>query len=194
MGLAGVLLALLVIPPAAQAPAQPPTLPDWWMIRWTLPTNTAKYPLDNYQLDFYVDSGWWLDGIGKQVMYGLYAITNFIWTISLCTFPRHRASDSGSLLTGLHFTSTADSIGESNADPGERRRCHRRLSSGGILCRVPADSHSEVVKGFTLPTQGLSTGNHKSHPCRCQLRGGVRAVRFFIAYAPDYIGKINEFR
>ena len=49
----------------------------------------SKYPLDNYQLDFYVDSGWdwlpwnWLDGIGKQVMYGLYAITNFIWTISL---------------------------------------------------------------------------------------------------------------
>ena len=44
----------------------------------------SKYPLDNYQLDFYVDSGWdwlpwnWLDGIGKQVMYGLYAITNFI--------------------------------------------------------------------------------------------------------------------
>ncbi len=38
----------------------------------------SKYPLDNYQLDFYVDSGWdwlpwnWLDGIGKQVMYGLY--------------------------------------------------------------------------------------------------------------------------
>ena len=37
----------------------------------------SKYPLDNYQLDFYVDSGWdwlpwnWLDGIGKQVMYGL---------------------------------------------------------------------------------------------------------------------------
>lgn len=49
----------------------------------------SKYPLDNYQLDFYVDSGWdwipwnWLDGIGKQVMYGLYAITNFIWTIRL---------------------------------------------------------------------------------------------------------------
>ena len=48
----------------------------------------SKYPLDNYQLDFYVDNSWdwlpwnWIDGIGKQVMYGLYAITNFIWTIS----------------------------------------------------------------------------------------------------------------
>ena len=49
----------------------------------------SKYPLENYQLDFYVDNSWdwlpwnWIDGIGKQVMYGLYAITNFIWTISL---------------------------------------------------------------------------------------------------------------
>lgn len=31
----------------------------------------SKYPIDNYQLDFYVDSSWdwlpwnWLDGIGK---------------------------------------------------------------------------------------------------------------------------------
>lgn len=49
----------------------------------------SRYPLENYQLDFYVDNSWgwlpwnWSDGIGKQVMYGLYAITNFIWTISL---------------------------------------------------------------------------------------------------------------
>lgn len=49
----------------------------------------SRYPLENYQLDFYVDNGWdwlpwnWIDGIGKQVMYGLYCITNFIWTINL---------------------------------------------------------------------------------------------------------------
>src|SRR5699024_5402670 len=48
----------------------------------------SEYPLDHYQLDFYVDTGWdwlpwnWNDGIGKQVMYGLYTITNFIWIIS----------------------------------------------------------------------------------------------------------------
>ena len=35
-------------------------------------------------LDVYKRQPWnWSDGIGKQVMYGLYAITNFIWTISL---------------------------------------------------------------------------------------------------------------
>lgn len=49
----------------------------------------SRYPLENYQLDFYVDNRWdwlpwnWIDGIGKQVMYGLYCITNFIWTINL---------------------------------------------------------------------------------------------------------------
>ena len=49
----------------------------------------SKYPLQNYNLDFYVDNSWswlpwnWLDGIGKSVQYGLYCITNFVWTISL---------------------------------------------------------------------------------------------------------------
>ena len=49
----------------------------------------SHYPLNHYQLDFYVDNSWdwlpwnWTDGIGKQVMYGLYAITNFVWTLSL---------------------------------------------------------------------------------------------------------------
>ena len=49
----------------------------------------SQYPLENYQLDFYVDSSWdwlpwnWLDGIGKSIQYGLYAITNFVWTVSL---------------------------------------------------------------------------------------------------------------
>ena len=48
----------------------------------------SKYPLSNYQLDFYVDNSWswlpwnWLDGIGKSVQYGLYCITNFVWTIN----------------------------------------------------------------------------------------------------------------
>lgn len=49
----------------------------------------SHYPLNHYQLNFYVDNSWdwlpwnWTDGIGKQVMYGLYAITNFVWTLSL---------------------------------------------------------------------------------------------------------------
>ncbi|MBT2158575.1 hypothetical protein KK423_00145 [Clostridioides difficile] len=108
---------------ASGTPAYPPAVfgtaahaPDWWMIRWT-PNEYSKYPLDNYQLDFYVDSGWdwlpwnWLDGIGKQVMYGLYAITNFIWTISL-----YLSNATGYLIQEAYsldfISSTADSIGK----------------------------------------------------------------------------------
>ena len=55
----------------------------------------SQYPLENYQLDFYVDNSWgwlpwnWLDGIGKSVQYGLYCITNFIWTIKPVSKQRH---------------------------------------------------------------------------------------------------------
>ena len=49
----------------------------------------SKYPIDNYQLDFYVDSSWdwlpwnWLDGIGKTAQYAIYLFTNFLWTLNL---------------------------------------------------------------------------------------------------------------
>ena len=71
----------------------------------------SRYPLENYQLDFYVDNRWdwlpwnWIDGIGKQVMYGLYCITNFIWTINL-----YLSNASGYLVQeayGLDFISDA---------------------------------------------------------------------------------------
>lgn len=77
----------------------------------------SRYPLENCQLDFYVDNGWdwlpwnWVDGIGKQVMYGLYCITNFIWTINLYLF-----NASGFLVQeayGLDFIpGAADAIGK----------------------------------------------------------------------------------
>ena len=77
----------------------------------------SSYPLENYQLDFYVDTGWdwlpwnWTDGIGKQVMYGLYAITNFIWIISL-----YLSNATGYLVEQVYtldfISSTANSIGK----------------------------------------------------------------------------------
>ena len=77
----------------------------------------SKYPLSNYQLDFYVDNSWdwlpwnWIDGIGKQVMYGLYAITNFIWTISL-----YISNATGYLVKEAYsldfISSTANAIGK----------------------------------------------------------------------------------
>jgi hypothetical protein len=77
----------------------------------------SKYGLDNYQLDFYVDNSWgwlpwnWSDGLGKSVMYGLYAITNFIWTISL-----YLSNATGYLVQEAYkldfISQTADSIGK----------------------------------------------------------------------------------
>lgn len=80
--LIGVILALACLGNVAQAAG---------LVDNTIDKNHAysRYSIDNYQLDFYVDTGWdwlpwnWTDGIGKNVMYGLYVITNFIWRISL---------------------------------------------------------------------------------------------------------------
>ena len=91
----------------------------------------------------------------------------------LVPFQRHRVSDSGSLLAGLYFL-YGGFYREKYADPC--RRYHRRLVLGGILYRVPADSHSGGGDLRCLH-RAYQTGNHKSHPCRCQFRGGVRAVR-----------------
>ena len=49
----------------------------------------SKYPLENYQwTSMWIQAGTGyrgtgLDGIGKSIQYGLYAITNFVWTVSL---------------------------------------------------------------------------------------------------------------
>ena len=88
-------------------------------------------------------------------------------------FQRHGVSDSGSLLAGFHFL-YGGFHWKKYADLG--RRYHRRLVLGGILYRVPADSHSGGGALRCLH-RAYQTGNHKSHPCRCQFRGGVRAVR-----------------
>ncbi|EGO8197141.1 type IV secretion system protein [Enterococcus faecalis] len=51
--------------------------------------NFQKYPLENYSLDFYVDTSWnwlpwkWGEGIGDAVIYGLYAFTNVLWLLNV---------------------------------------------------------------------------------------------------------------
>lgn len=155
----------------------------------------SKYPLDNYQLDFYVDSSWdwlpwnWLDGIGKQVMYGLYAITNFIWTISLFL-----SNATGYLVQeaySLDFISaTADSI-------GKNIQTIAGISTNGF-------SKDGFYGGFLLILI-LVLGIYVSYTGiikRETTKAIHAAVNFivvfvlsaaFIAYAPDYIEKINGF-
>lgn len=155
----------------------------------------SKYPLDNYQLDFYVDNSWdwlpwnWIDGIGKQVMYGLYAITNFIWTISLFL-----SNATGYLVQeaySLDFISaTADSI-------GKNMQVIAGISTSGF-------STSGFYGGFLLIfilILGIYVG-YIGLIKRETTKAIHSVVNFivvfvlsaaFIAYAPDYIQKINGF-
>ena len=155
----------------------------------------SKYPLDNYQLDFYVDTGWdwlpwnWLDGIGKQVMYGLYAITNFIWIISL-----YLSNATGYLIQeaySLDFISaTADSIGKNMqtlAGVTPNGLSSEGFYIGFLLILI-------LVVGIYVAYTGL---------IKRETTKAIHAVvnfvvvfvlsASFIAYAPDYIGKINDF-
>jgi len=155
----------------------------------------SKYPLDNYQLDFYVDNSWgwlpwnWIDGIGKQVMYGLYAITNFIWTISLFL-----SNATGYLVQeaySLDFISaTADSI-------GKNMQTIAGVSTSGL-------STDGFYAGFLLILI-LIVGIYVAYTglIKRETTKAIHAVvnfvvvfvlsAAFIAYAPDYIGKINDF-
>ena len=140
----------------------------------------SKYPLSNYQLDFYVDNSWswlpwnWLDGIGKSVQYGLYCITNFVWTISL-----YLSNATGYVVQEAYkldfINDMADSIGQEHTDPCRRNR--ERLFFYGLLCRFPA---SHYLSGGTLCCLygTYQTGNQQGTSRCYQLCGGVRAVRF----------------
>ncbi|SFG93765.1 CD3337/EF1877 family mobilome membrane protein [Sporolactobacillus nakayamae] len=155
----------------------------------------SKYPLGNYQLDFYVDNSWdwlpwnWTDGIGKQVMYGLYAITNFIWTLSL-----YLSNATGYLVQeaySLDFVSkTANAIGKN------------MQTLAGIS---PSGFHSSgFYPGFLLIFI-LILGIYVAYVglIKRETTKVIHAVMnflvvfllsaSFIAYAPDYIGKINGF-
>ncbi|WP_086306349.1 MULTISPECIES: CD3337/EF1877 family mobilome membrane protein [unclassified Enterococcus] len=155
----------------------------------------SKYPLENYQLDFYVDNSWgwlpwnWSDGIGKQVMYGLYAITNFIWTISL-----YLSNATGYLVQEAYsldfISSTADSI-------GKNMQTLAGVTTSGL-------STEGFYVGFllililVLGVYVTYTGLMKRETTKA-IHAIVNFVMVFvlsasfIAYAPDYIKKINDF-
>lgn len=155
----------------------------------------SLYPLDHYQLDFYVDTGWdwlpwnWNDGIGKQVMYGLYTITNFIWIISL-----YLSNATGYLIQqaySLDFISqTADAI-------GKNMQTLAGITASGF-------SSSGFYVGFLLLFI-LVIGIYVAYTglMKRETTKAIRAIMnflvvfllsaSFIAYAPTYITKINDF-
>ena len=155
----------------------------------------SKYPLSNYQLDFYVDNSWswlpwnWLDGIGKSVQYGLYCITNFVWTISL-----YLSNATGYVVQEAYkldfINDMADSIGQSIqtlAGVTENGFSSTGFYVGFLLLII-------LVVGLYVAYTGLIK-RETSKALHAVINFVVVFVlsTSFIAYAPDYIKKINEF-
>ena len=155
----------------------------------------SKYPLSNYQLDFYVDNSWswlpwnWLDGIGKSVQYGLYCITNFVWTISL-----YLSNATGYVVQEAYkldfINDMADSIGQSIqtlAGVTENGFGSTGFYVGSLLLII-------LIIGIYVAYTGLIK-RETSKAVQAVINFLVVFVlsASFIAYAPDYIKKINEF-
>lgn len=155
----------------------------------------SKYPLDHYQLDFYVDTGWdwlpwnWNDGIGKQVMYGLYTITNFIWIISL-----YLSNATGYLIQQAY---SLDFISQTSDAIGKNMQTLAGITASGF-------SSSGFYVGFLLIFI-LIIGIYVAYTglMKRETTKAIRAIlnflvvfilsASFIAYAPTYISKINDF-
>ena len=155
----------------------------------------SKYPLSNYQLDFYVDNSWswlpwnWLDGIGKSVQYGLYCITNFVWTISL-----YLSNATGYVVQQAYkldfINDMADGIGKSIQTLAGVTE-HGFSSSGfyvGFLLIIIL-----IVGVYTAYTGLLKRETSKALHAVINFVVVFIVSASFIAYAPNYIQKINDF-
>ena len=154
----------------------------------------SKYPLENYQLDFYVDSSWdwlpwnWLDGIGKSIQYGLYAVTNFVWTVSFIS-PMRQVTWYRKLQAGLYL--------------GHRKFYRKEYSDvswyhfqrffyTGILCWIPFNFDSS--NGYLCSLhRTVKKRNHKSHSCGYQLSCGVPVIRFIHCLRPKLYQQNQRF-
>ena len=155
----------------------------------------SKYPLSNYQLDFYVDNSWswlpwnWLDGVGKSVQYGLYCITNFVWTISL-----YLSNATGYVVQEAYkldfINDMADSIGKSIqtlAGVTQNGFSSTGFYVGFLLLII-------LVVGMYVAYTGLIK-RETSKALHAVINFLVVFIlsASFIAYAPDYIKKVNDF-
>ena len=155
----------------------------------------SKYPLSNYQLDFYVDNSWswlpwnWLDGIGKSVQYGLYCITNFVWTISL-----YLSNATGYVVQQAYkldfINDMADSVGKSIqtlAGVTENGFSSSGFYVGFLLIIIL------IVGVYTAYTGLLKRETSKALHAVINFVVVFIVSASFIAYAPNYIQKINDF-
>lgn len=155
----------------------------------------SKYPVNNYQLDYFVDSSWdwlpwnWGDGIGKSVMYAVYAITNFLWIVSV-----YLSYATGYLIQQAY---SLDFIKDTTQAIGKNMQLLAGVSKNGFS----SDGFYPGMLLLLIAIVGVYvayTGLIKRETSKAISAVVNFAMIFllsasFIAYSPDYISKINEF-
>lgn len=155
----------------------------------------SEYPLNNYQLDFYIDDSrdwlpWnWGDGINNAVFFALYSITNFIWILSL-----YISYATGYVIQeafNLDFiSSTANSIGkniQSIAGINENGFMETGFYVGFLLIII-------IFLGIYVTYTGLLKREvTKAFKALTSFFVIFIISGSFIAYAPKYIELINDF-
>ena len=188
LGIVGLFFLLIIVSVTAQATG---------LIDETINSsnNYSKYPIENYALDYFVDSSWdwlpwnWGDGIGKSVMYGIYAITDLIWLIGV-----YLSSATGYLVGeaySLDFISdTTEAIGrniQTLAGINESGFMSTGFYPGLLLLLILIMGIYVTYTGLIKRETTKATGALVSFLTIFVLSAS------FIAYSTSYISRINDF-
>lgn len=157
----------------------------------------SQYRWDNYQIDFYVDTSWdwlpwnWLDGMGNNLSYAFYGLSNVIWEISVLL-----SSGTGYIVQqtyALDFISDmADSIGKNIQVLAGMSTGSKRFNADGfytwMLIFVVL-----IVGGYMGYVGLMKRETTKAVSAAVNMFVIFLLTAAFIAYAPQYIKNINDF-
>ena len=157
----------------------------------------SQYSWNNYQLDFYVDTSWdwlpwnWLDGMGNNLSYAFYGLSNAIWEISVLL-----SSGTGYIVQqtyALDFISDmADSIGKNIQVLAGMSTGSKRFNADGfytwMLIFVVL-----IVGGYMGYVGLMKRETTKAVSAAVNMFVIFLLTAAFIAYAPQYIKNINDF-
>lgn len=157
----------------------------------------SQYSWNNYQLDFYVDTSWdwlpwnWLDGMGNNLSYAFYGLSNAIWEISVLL-----SSGTGYIVQqtyALDFISDmADSIGKNIQVLAGMSMGSKRFNADGfytwMLIFVVL-----IVGGYMGYVGLMKRETTKAVSAAVNMFVIFLLTAAFIAYAPQYIKNINDF-
>jgi len=154
----------------------------------------SRFPLLNYQLDYYVDTSWdwlpwnWARGLGNHISEALFAMTNMIWILSLLI-----SSATGYVVQeafNLDFVGrTANQVGQNiQTIAGVTRNGISGGFYGGFLLMLI------VCLGiYVLYTGLLKHETTKAFRAVLNFITILLVSTSFIAFAPEYISNINDF-